>query len=333
MLSILKHRLDHPQGLLGGLFDCDCACASAPDFSATAAATQRAADTSYQAAKDQLDFTKQVYADSAPRTEELYQLARQVAQQQMGIADSNQAKADAQWKMYENQFAPVERQGVLDAFASPYLNDADRQSLYNIVSGTSGLSGAGVTSEMDRLAEAGAQGAARQAIAQSDAEAANAAGQVFREQMRYGLNPARAGAFAKELQANLYATRAGAANQALTQSRDKYLGLRTGVENFGRNMPNTAGQAFGIAGQLGNSAVANQNTATLSALPYSSFMAQGYGAPLQAAQIAQGGALGYAGLQNQLYGIQQGAATNISGQRAEVTGSTIGAIGSIAAAI
>lgn len=85
------------------------------------------------------------------------------------------------------------------------------------------------------------------------------------------------------------------------------IALRSGAANFGRNMPNTAGQAYGLAMQGGNAAVANANTGFMSGLPYAQFQAGGTGSQLAAAGLQQQGALGMGGLMNQQYNSQMNA--------------------------
>lgn len=104
--------------------------------------------------------------------------------------------------------------------------------------------------------------------------------------------------------------RAGARENARSTQANRYaLGtsLRAGSAAFGRNMPNTAGQAYGLATQAGSSAVANSNTGANAGLPHAQFMAGGFGTQLGAAGIGANTALGMGGLQNQTYGSQVSA--------------------------
>lgn len=82
------------------------------------------------------------------------------------------------------------------------------------------------------------------------------------------------------------------------------LALRSGVANFGRNMPNTAAQSFGLALQGGNSAVQNQLASYQSALPYAQYQSGATANQLGAAGLQQQGALGLGGLMNNSYSNQ-----------------------------
>lgn len=110
---------------------------------------------------------------------------------------------------------------------------------------------------------------------------------------------------------------AGSRDQERQVMANRYLqgaGLRAGAASFGRNMPNTAAQAYGMSGQAGNAAVTNQQAGFSSALPYAQFQSGAYGTGLGAAGIGGQQALGLGNLATNVYGSQaQVAAGNMAG--------------------
>jgi hypothetical protein len=278
-----------------------------PDYSGVAAANEEAARIAYQAANEDLSFRKQVYADSQPRQAQLYDLATRIANQQIGIADQNTTRANEQWGQHQAAYLPNEYQTIADAYGSSYLGDEDNAQMSDIISGKSGLDAGGSQLAMSRLGRKAEDIAAEQAMTRAGAEVNNAYGQAMRGMTRLGGDPNRMAFAAARLANNASLAKVGASNQARESVRGTQMGLRTGVANFGRNMPNTAGQAFGLATQAGNSAVGNQNQGFMSGLPYAQYASGGYAGQMGAAGLAQQGALGYGGLMNQGYGMQVNA--------------------------
>lgn len=292
-----------------------CDAPSPPDLAPTAAASERAAQLGYQSSADDLAFRKQVYAEQAPRQQELQSLASQVAKQQMGIADTNEQRAQQQWMQYQNAFMGNEQQTAADAYGASYLGDEDRAGLYSALRNGGSAEQLG---EYSRKAEGAAGDAAMQrAVGQVN----QSYGMQSRQLARYGAgDPRRAAAISDKVGRTQAIAGTGAANTARESARGQLMGLRTGVANFGRNMPNTAGQAFGLATQAGSSAVANQNAGFTSGLPYAQFQTGAYGTGLGAAGIGSQTALGYGGLQNQQYATQAGAAGAALGGLGQLAG-------------
>lgn len=392
----------------------------APDYSQIAAANAEGAKYAKQAADNDLAFRKQVYADSLPRQQQLYELASQVAQQQLGIGNFNQQMAEQQWKQYQGMYAPNERLSMLDAYGGQYLGDEDIQQAlgfmdqryntvteqrtrevpgttpasptrtmdsfmaelrssgrYNVpgqrveqgrpmeipmeggnqiiyvfpdgsssdvpvrVVGSNSVDEAGLRAEAQRLFSAqqqptapttetyevsrqvldedwekqrtaGLYGLARKAQTAAGDQAAMRAGadinsafaQQGRALQRMGGDPTRMAAFAAKLGNQQALAKVGASNQAREAVRGQQLGLRSGTANFGRNMPNTAGQAFGLATQAGSSATANQNQGFMSGLPYAQFQSGGTTNQLGAAGLGIQSNLGLGGLMNSSYTAQ-----------------------------
>lgn len=373
----------------------------APDYSEIAASNKYAAQKAYQAAQDDLDFRRQVYDENQPRQDQLYDIASEVAAQQLSSSYDNQQQARQQWDSYNSTYRPIELQTVLDSMGSQYLSEEDVNELteyltnpqydtedimrtrqvpyyeevpweetttstenisssspsqpyvaglpYRFGNGTKyGRSAAPVPTEkttkttksgvkqerkyrteeylasqdkklnkdyekqraiaIDRLAKKAQEGAAKRAQEGVAAQTNSAFAQQARNLARMGINPARMQAIAADSAQQQALTGVNAANQARTNQAAQQVGLRTGVANFGRNMPNTAGQAYATSGGLGSQAVGNQNTGANAGLAQAQFAAGGYGSVQNAAALQQRGALGLGQLQNQSYGAQLNAA-------------------------
>lgn len=273
-------------------------------------AAQQNADT----AKEALDWYKNLYEDNKPRQAEADAISRKLFQQQFDIADKNNQRADEQWSYWKNSYQPVERQTIMDSVGSQYLGADDRAKLAALVNGNSGLSGDALTLEMDRISRAASEGAASQAVTQSQGLANSAYAQQARQLSRSGMDPARMAAAAAGLAQNQTLTNVSAANQARTTAQDKYTGLRTGVANFGRNMPNTAGQAFGLATQAGNSAGQNSQIGNNYNNSQAGLMGQGFNTAISGYSSAMQGLNQQYGNQVSAYGQQQQAnATSAAG--------------------
>lgn len=392
----------------------------APDYSQIAAANEQAAKYAKESADADLAFRKDVYKDSLPRQNQLYDLASQVAQQQLGLGNLTQQQAEQQDASYNATYRPIELQTVLDSLGSQYLSEDDvKQAIQYLTNpeydespimskrqkatttytpetiettqtedGTytpTGLQGGNVydynrnftgkgqqayqpvaapkttktttttqkptttyTDEefqsgvkrvlnkdyeakralgIDTLSKKAQEGAAREAGEKTQAQVNSATDQQTRALARMGLNPARFQAVAAETAQRQALTNVNAQNNARTETANKQLGLRTGVANFGRNMPNTVGQAVAGSTNAGSAAVGNQSTGFNSGLPYAQFASGGTAAQLQAAQLKQQGALGLGGLMNQGYQI---GSQNSGG---DFLGGALGLAGSIGSSL
>jgi hypothetical protein len=207
---------------------------------ASAQASEAVGHEANQISREQFAWAKEL-------GQKQFDLASGVVKQQGDIATQNQAQAQDQWKRYKNIFAPVEERMVSDAnnYDSPEQQDRVRQA---------------------------AAGNANQAY--DTALASRNAGLT-----RMGVNP-NSGRFGSTdpndpvNSGNRAAAVAGSMNDATSQLRDKAIGLRAGAASFGRNMPNTAAQAYGLATNAGNSQVGNMNSTASS-------MVQNTGSPMQ----------------------------------------------------
>lgn len=282
----------------------------APDYSQMAKATERSAELAKEAADNDLKFRYQVYNDNLPRVQQLMDMANQVSGKQSSILDQSMAIADQNNKYYNNTFQPIEQQTVMDSMGSQYLSDVDRQQLTNIMNGTAGLSGANRTLVMDNIARNAQNGAANQAMLTAGAQANSAYSQQAQNLARMGLDPSRLASAAASLAQNQTLNSTNAANQARSGAFAQQQGLRGGVANFGRNMPNTAAQSYGLANQAGNSAVGNMNTGAMGGLPYANYVSGGAANQINAAGIGVQGQLGVGNLMNQGYNTQMNAYLN-----------------------
>lgn len=308
-----------------------------PDMTPFAQQGAEAAQMARQTAAEDLAFRKQVYQDSLPRQQELLGLAKQVVSQQMGIADAAEQRAAAQWLQHQQEFLPIERQMALDAFGSQYFNDDETNALI-------GELRSGNMVAANRYAQLGSQRAAdkyqgmmdeadtrARGLASTEGQLARTAAiadvnSVYAQQarglMRMGGDPTRMAAAAAQIANQQALQRVNAANTAYRSTYDRErevarldasnrfgmtdrgVGLRAGAASFGRNMPNTAAQNYGLATAAGSSALANQNAGYMAPLPYAQFQSGGAGSAFNAASLSQQGALSNAQMLMSPYGAQ-----------------------------
>jgi hypothetical protein len=310
-----------------------------PDYTPIAQSNDKAAQLAYDAADNDLAFRKQVYAESQPRQQQLYDLASQVAKQQLGISDENQAMAREQNQYYKTTYQPIERQTVMDSMQSQYLSSDEQSQLQAALRD-------GDMAQVSNLSKMAADRASQEQVGDVEglrdkqlgfvddmearqreaiqAQVGSAFDAQSRQLGRMGAgDPNRMGKYATEIGNAKALAQVGGQNQvglSAEQMRqgirqtagEKVAGikagrygagtaLRSGVANFGRNMPNTAGQAYGLATNAGSSATANQNTGFMSGLPYAQFNSGAFGTQLGAAGIGSQAALGMGGVVNQGY--------------------------------
>jgi hypothetical protein len=276
---------------------------AAPDYSGIASSNAEVGRMQRETAQEQLAFEKQKYADSLPQQNRLYDLANQVAQQQIDISNANQKQAEGQWDYYRDTFQPVERKMVDEA--------------------------------MNYDSKARQEQQASQATADVRSQMANATAQNNRAMMGMGVNP-NSGRFAGLSRAQAVqagASTAGAATGARNAVIDKGIGLRAGAASFGRNMTNTAAQSYGLATNAGNSAVNNANTGYMGTLANANLMNAGYSNMLAAGNSQINANLGLGQLMNQGYGIQANMYGQQQAGQGAMIGSGIGAASTIGVAL
>lgn len=277
-------------------------CAAPPNMAPIAQANEEAARLAKEAADAELAFRKQVYQEAKPRIDRLQQLAESVATQQLGISQAQEDRARAMYERYMQDFAPIERQMVLDSLGLQDLSPAEQQAVLQRL-----IPDAQERAKQQTLLDAiNAAQQARVREAQQTAQAATAASQAqaMRQLARRGLDPARLTAFSASLARNAMLNQAQAMNQARQQARMQGISLRSGAASLGRGLPNTAGQTIGLGLQAGSGAVNAQGAAANAGLQAGQFMAGGYGAQRQAAALKQKGALGLGALQADIYKTQ-----------------------------
>ena len=111
---------------MSGIFDCNCACASAPpapDYSNIASSNTESAKIAAGTAADDLAFRKQQYEEAKPQQQALVDLATKVANQQLSDSQTSDAQAKSQWDTYQNTYKPVENQSALESMGGLDMSD------------------------------------------------------------------------------------------------------------------------------------------------------------------------------------------------------------------
>lgn len=176
-----------------------------------------------QVGREQLAWEKDRAAKQDP-------LVEKIVNQQIASGDANAARAESQWQVYRDLFAPIEERMVKDASE---FDSRERK---------------------DRLAsEAGAD------IARGY-QGALASNQRQMERMGVNPNSGRFQALATETSLGLAKDTAGAMNKAQRDTELQGMAMREGVAKFGRNMPNTGLAADAASLSAGNSATGNMAT-------------------------------------------------------------------------
>lgn len=185
----------------------------------------RAAQLQYDLGKETLDFQKEYFTNTLkPMQERDLALREQLQGELIPSLRQQRQFADEQNQYYRDTFKPVEEQMVRDA--TGYDSDANVNRRMGIAAG---------------------------AINQ---QFSNAQQQGARALSRYGVNP-NSSAFAREnakLTTSQALGTAGAQTGAAFDTLDKGIALRAGAANFGRNMPNTAANYYGIGNSTAGTA-------------------------------------------------------------------------------
>ena len=231
----------------------------------------KAALASAELGKEALDFYKTIYeSDIRPAQERDMALREGLVQDFMDTSAQQRQFAEEQRDFYKDTFQDVERRTVADAM--DYDSDENVRRRMGLA-----------------------------ASAQTSA-ASNAAQQRDRQLAAYGINPS-SGAFAR---ANNQAAIAGGVASAAAQTgaafdtMDRGIALRSGVANFGRNMPNTAAQYFSQAGAAGSGA-ANISAQGMQGMgANAAVMGQGFNTAMQG--FGQQGNLALGGYNAQMQG-------------------------------
>lgn len=244
-------------------------CSSAPDTSGQqAAALQQAA-----LSKEQLDWAKSIYAETAPDRADATRRANLVSDAQLGAMADQTALTKDYTDYNKNTFRPLE-QGIV-ADAAGYDTAARRD---------------------DAAAKAGAS---------VETNLAAQRGITTRAQQRMGINPGSGKALAIDNQLSIQgaALHAGAENTARTQVETIGAAKKMDAASLGRNLPANQATSAGLALTAGNSAVANGAMSGNINAQGNAIMTGGYAG-------AQSGLSGAANTYGNIASIQQKAGDN-----------------------
>jgi hypothetical protein len=183
-------------------------------------ASLSAAQLQYDLGKETLEFQKDYYKNTlAPMQERDLKLREDLQAELVPSLQQQRQFAQEQNDYYKTTFQPIEKQVAADA--AGYDSDSN-------VNRRMGIASAAVNQQFSNAQQQGARALAR-----------------------YGINP-NSSAFARE-NAKLTTAQAlgsaGAQSGAAFDTQDKAIALRAGVANFGRNMPNTAANYYGLGNQ------------------------------------------------------------------------------------
>lgn len=205
----------------------------------TAAAAQAAADQDAIArdqltlSRDQFDWNRDIYErDIAPAEAANRELQARLSEDYLDTSKTQKDFAKEQRDEYKRTYLPIEQQNARDAVNYDSAGNVARRS---------GMAAANVNQQFS-----------------------NSAGQKARLLTRFGMNP-NSSTFARQAGADSRAqavAASGAATGAAFDTEDKAIALRSGVANFGRNMPNTAASYFS-GSNASNSGAGNASAAGL----------------------------------------------------------------------
>ena len=299
-----------------------------PDYSGVAAANEKSAQLAADSAAADLKFRTQVYNEGKPRTDALYDMANQIARKQSDAMDVSAKVSADNTNYYNNSFKPIEGQTVMNSMGGQNMSAEDASMMSRIMNGTSGLSGAQITDAMNRINNNSGNNAANQASQAAQAQSNSAFTQQSQSLARMGLDPSRLASAAAGLAQNQTLANTGAANNARNSAFAQQNAAQTGVANFGRNMPNTAGVALAQGVNAGSAAVGSQSAAANAGLSNAQFMSGAYGTGINAANTGVNAALGMGNIMGNDYQARVQAAS----QQGGALGGMFGLAGSLGSA-
>lgn len=210
-------------------------------------AASAAAEEQNRLSREQFEWNRGIYErDVAPAERANRELQTRLANDFLDTSAQQKRFAQEQRDEYVNTYLPNERRVVQDA--------QDYDSASNVAR-RSGVAAANVNQQFS-----------------------NAAAQRARLLTRFGLNP-NSSTFARQAGADSRAqalATAGAQTGAAFDTVDKAIALRSGVANFGRNMPNTAAAYFSGSNSSNANAGAASGAAVNSAMAAPTFMNNAY---------------------------------------------------------
>lgn len=196
---------------------------SAPDTSGqNAAALQQA-----QLSKEQLDWAKQVYAETAPDRAAAAKRATEVSDAQLASMKLNDGISKDYWDYQKDTFRPLE-QGIVQS-ANEYDTTARREA------------------------------AATEAQADVQSSFDNVAGQTQRSLDRRGVNPSSGAALSSKNQIDMQKaiTLAGASNKARKDVELQGYARKMDAANLGRGLSSAQATSAGVALNAGNASAGN----------------------------------------------------------------------------
>lgn len=218
--------------------------------SASRRATNAAANAAQEQndlSREQFDWNKEIYErDIAPTERANRELQTRLANDFLDTSAQQKRFAQEQRDEYVNTYLPNERRVVQDAQEYDSTSNVARRS---------GVAAANVNQQFS-----------------------SAAAQRARLLTRFGLNP-NSSTFARQAGADSRAqalASAGAQTGAAFDTVDRAIALRSGVANFGRNMPNTAASFFSGSNSSNANAGAASGAAVNSAMAAPTFMNNAY---------------------------------------------------------
>jgi len=279
-------------------------CADPPDLSPVAQATAESAQIARDIAAEELAFRRQQYEEAKPRIERFQQMAEDVALQQLGLAKAQEQRAAEQYARYNQLYAPVELQSMLDSLGIMSLSPEEaRQALADLTPAGLGVDSSYQQGVLDTILRSQQAEVQKAKDAASAAQAASQA-QAERTLARRGLDPTRMTTFAASLAREGALARTQAANQARQGAIQQGITRRAGFASLGKGLPNVAGQTVQTSTQAGGTAVQSGKAGANAQLPFSEFVAGGYGSRREAEKLAMEGALGYGNLLADVYRTQ-----------------------------
>lgn len=221
MISYLKSKL-LPHAGPHGLFDCDCACAQAPDYSPVAAASAQAAQISDALGREQIAEAKRQYDLTRETTLPIIEAQKKLMEQsyQQGVQNYN---------TFQNEGRPIqqllrdEALGVTSAIKQRQMNEASAQAIADSRQGT--------TQQMNQLIRQGA---------------------------RYGWSPAKLASLGTSAAVAGAQSQVASSNAARTQAGDKFYGKLGDVYNTYAGLGSSAPTFYQAGTTAGNSAAGTQ---------------------------------------------------------------------------
>lgn len=221
MISYLKFKL-LPHTGPHGIFDCDCACAAAPDYSSLANASTQAAQISDALGREQIAEAKRQYDLTRETTQPIINAQTKLMNQSYEQGNQN-------YNTFQNEGRPIqqllrdEALGVTSAIKQRQMNEASSQAIADARQGT--------TQQMNQLIRQGA---------------------------RYGWSPAKLAAMGTSAAVAGAQSQVASSNAARTQAGDKYYGKLGDVYNTYAGLGSSAPTFYQAGTSAGNSAAGTQ---------------------------------------------------------------------------